>query len=132
MLRRAASFCAALDDLLHGSLPMRKGQAGHLTEVQSATSFACPPQQSKQRSRCARSGDIGSCPATHSRTRETPRMLPLYAARIEDLGRGDLVKVDCADCHHVVLLTQEALLRVGLSPACEGARPKPAKPEPNR
>ena len=42
-------------------------------------------------------------------------MLPLYAARIEDLGPGDLVKVDCAACYHVALLTPEALLRAGLS-----------------
>jgi hypothetical protein len=41
-------------------------------------------------------------------------MLPLYAARIEDLGSGDFVKVDCAACHHVALLTQETLLRIGL------------------
>jgi hypothetical protein len=46
-------------------------------------------------------------------------MLPLYAARIEDLGRGDFVKVDCAACHHVALLTPDALLRVGLSPAAK-------------
>ena len=43
-------------------------------------------------------------------------MLPLYLARIEDLGRGDLVRVDCAACHHVALLTPEFLLRLGLSP----------------
>jgi hypothetical protein len=42
-------------------------------------------------------------------------MLPLYAARIEDLGQGDFVKVDCAACHHVALLTPEAMLKVGLS-----------------
>jgi ribosomal protein S27E len=42
-------------------------------------------------------------------------MLPLYAARIEELGLGDFVKVDCAACHHVALLTSDALLRVGLS-----------------
>jgi hypothetical protein len=41
-------------------------------------------------------------------------MLPLYAARIEDLGRGGLVKVDCAGCHYVALLTPEVLLRAGL------------------
>jgi hypothetical protein len=35
-------------------------------------------------------------------------MLPLYAARIEDLGSGDFVKVDCAACHHVALLTVAA------------------------
>ena len=43
-------------------------------------------------------------------------MLPLYLARIEDLGRGDFVKVDCAACHHVALLTPDFLLRLGLSP----------------
>jgi hypothetical protein len=42
-------------------------------------------------------------------------MLPLYAARIEDLGSGDFVKVDCHACHHVALLPPEALLRAGLS-----------------
>ena len=46
-------------------------------------------------------------------------MLPLYAARIEDLRPGDFVKVDCAACHHVALLTLEALQRAGLSPAAK-------------
>src|SRR6266852_2815694 len=36
-------------------------------------------------------------------------MLSLYLARIEDLGRSDFVKVDCAACHHVALLTPEFL-----------------------
>ena len=43
-------------------------------------------------------------------------MQPLYLARIEDLRHGDLVKVDCAACHHVALLTPEFLLRLGLYP----------------
>jgi hypothetical protein len=43
-------------------------------------------------------------------------MQPLYLARIEDLGRGDLVQIDCAACHHVALLTPDFLLRLGLSP----------------
>jgi hypothetical protein len=43
-------------------------------------------------------------------------MMPLYRARIEGLGRGDLVKVDCAACDHVSLLTPAFLLRLGLSP----------------
>jgi len=46
-------------------------------------------------------------------------MLPLYSARIEDLGSGDFVKVDCAACHHVALLTPEALLRAGLNPTAK-------------
>jgi hypothetical protein len=37
-------------------------------------------------------------------------------ARIEDFGRGDLIQVDCAACHHVALLTPDFLLRLGLSP----------------
>lgn len=44
-------------------------------------------------------------------------MLPLHAARLSDLGQGDFVKVDCAACHHVALLTPEALVRMGLLPA---------------
>jgi hypothetical protein len=44
------------------------------------------------------------------------RMLPLCAARIEDLGQGDFVKVDCAACLHVALLAPDFLLRLGLSP----------------
>jgi ribosomal protein S27E len=43
-------------------------------------------------------------------------MLTLYAARIEDLGLGDFVKVDCAACHHVAVLAPEFLLRLGLNP----------------
>jgi hypothetical protein len=51
----------------------------------------------------------------HSRNRGAAT-LPLYAARIEDLGQGDLVKVDCAACDHVALLTRASLLRIGVSP----------------
>ena len=39
-------------------------------------------------------------------------MLPLYLARIEDLGRSDFVKVDCAACRHVARLTPGALLEL--------------------
>ena len=46
-------------------------------------------------------------------------MLPLYLARIEDLRRGDLVKVDCAACHHVALLTSDFLLGLGFSPSAK-------------
>ena len=43
-------------------------------------------------------------------------MVPLYAARIEDLGPGDFVKVDCAACSHTALLTPAFLARLGLEP----------------
>jgi ribosomal protein S27E len=33
-------------------------------------------------------------------------MLPLYAARIKDLGLGDFVKVDCAACHNIAVLSR--------------------------
>jgi hypothetical protein len=39
----------------------------------------------------------------------------LYLVRIEDLGRGDFVKVHCAACRHVALLTPDLLLRLGVS-----------------
>jgi hypothetical protein len=44
------------------------------------------------------------------------RMVPLYAARIEDLGAGDFFKVDCAACEHTALLAPAFLSRLGLSP----------------
>ena len=43
-------------------------------------------------------------------------MLPLYLAWIEDLRRGDLVKVDCATCHHVALLTPDFCCNSGVIP----------------
>jgi hypothetical protein len=41
-------------------------------------------------------------------------MVPLYAARIEDLEPGDFVKVDCGACDHTGLLAPVFLLRLGL------------------
>ena len=38
-------------------------------------------------------------------------MVPLYAARIEDLGPGDCVKVECLSCGHDALITRSALLQ---------------------
>ena len=35
-------------------------------------------------------------------------MVPLYAARIEDLGLDDFVKIDCGACGHTALLVREA------------------------
>ena len=43
-------------------------------------------------------------------------MVPLYAARIEDLGPGDFVRVECAACGHDVLIPPNALLQ-GFAPA---------------
>ena len=43
-------------------------------------------------------------------------MAPLYAARIEDLGPGDFVKVECAACGHVELLTAGMLATAGAKP----------------
>ena len=43
-------------------------------------------------------------------------MVPLYAASIEDLGPGDIVKVDCAARGHTALLTSAFLARLGLEP----------------
>lgn len=42
-------------------------------------------------------------------------MVPLYAARLEDLGPGDLVKVECV-CGHSELLTAAMLATAGMKP----------------
>lgn len=42
-------------------------------------------------------------------------MVPLYAARLEDLGTGDHVKVECV-CGHTELLTGQMLLTATLTP----------------
>jgi hypothetical protein len=57
-------------------------------------------------------------------------MLPLCAARIEDLGQGDFVKVDCAACLHVALLAPDFLLRLRAQPSHQGARRQTAGPAP--
>jgi hypothetical protein len=45
-------------------------------------------------------------------------MAPLYAARIEDLGPADFVKLECAACGHDVLIPPSALLQgLRLAPA---------------
>jgi hypothetical protein len=59
-------------------------------------------------------------PSVSSRHQRTPRTaIPFSAnlARVEHFGQGDFVKIDCADCHPVALVTPEALLKLGLSPA---------------
>lgn len=43
-------------------------------------------------------------------------MVPLYSARIEDLGPRDFVKIDCGGCSHTALLAPVFLHRLGLSP----------------
>jgi hypothetical protein len=43
-------------------------------------------------------------------------MVPLYATRIDDLGLGDFVKVDCAGCSHTALFSIASLTRLGVSP----------------
>ena len=42
-------------------------------------------------------------------------MVPIYAARIEDLGLGDFVQIECA-CGHVMLLAPQMLATAGVSP----------------
>jgi ribosomal protein S27E len=42
------------------------------------------------------------------------QMVPLYAVRIEDLGPGDFIRVDCAGCSHTALLAPVSLNRLGV------------------
>ena len=41
-------------------------------------------------------------------------MVPLYLAKIGDLGSGDFVKIDCAACGQTALLTPGSLARLRL------------------
>jgi hypothetical protein len=41
-------------------------------------------------------------------------MVPLYAARIADLGGGDLVQIECT-CGHITLLTAPMLAAAGVA-----------------
>jgi hypothetical protein len=43
-------------------------------------------------------------------------VVPLYAARIEDLGWASFVKVECGACQHTALLTPAFLSRLGSQP----------------
>jgi hypothetical protein len=36
-------------------------------------------------------------------------MVPLYAARVQDLGHGDFLKVECTACRHVERLSPDKL-----------------------
>ena len=42
-------------------------------------------------------------------------MVPLYAARVGDLGPNDHVQIECS-CGHVVLLTARMLATAGVGP----------------
>jgi hypothetical protein len=57
-------------------------------------------------------------------------MLPLYFSRIEDVGQGDLVKVDCAACHDSRLARAGAPPPPRPQPLDQGARPQRAGPVP--
>jgi hypothetical protein len=55
-------------------------------------------------------------------------MVPLYAARIEDLRASDFVKIDCVACSHTALLRPAFLARLGLEPRHKGARSEGSGP----
>ena len=46
-------------------------------------------------------------------------VIPLYAARIEDLGPSDFLKIDCAACGHTAVRALAFLDRLGPSPRCK-------------
>jgi hypothetical protein len=51
-------------------------------------------------------------------------MVPLYRARIEDLGPGDFVKVECMVCGHTEMIPAIGLvngLRLPITPASAGS-----------
>jgi hypothetical protein len=56
------------------------------------------------------------CSRREHRENAGASMVPLYLARIEDLGPGDFLKIDCAACSHTALLAPAFLHRLGLAP----------------
>jgi hypothetical protein len=46
-----------------------------------------------------------------------PPLVPLYRARIEDLGPSDFVLVECAACGHDALIHPSALPRLRFQPS---------------
>jgi hypothetical protein len=56
-------------------------------------------------------------------------MMPLYAARIEDLGPGDFVKVDCAACCRRLLRSSAGTPSLAYGAAFLGV-PVAARPQP--
>jgi bacterioferritin-associated ferredoxin len=86
-----------------------------------ATGDGCPAGQQIEHGRFARNQDaarraeegrteglLGPCCSMTDKDDMVARIVPLYAARIEDLGPGDFVKADCASCGHTALLVREA------------------------
>ena len=47
-------------------------------------------------------------------------MVPLYAARIEDLGPGDFVRLECIACGHDALIPPSSLLNGTTAARCRG------------
>jgi len=59
---------------------------------------------------------LWSCSLFPNKEGTTPLMLPLYAARLEDLAPGDLVQLECV-CGHSELLTAATLSTAGVKPS---------------
>jgi hypothetical protein len=59
---------------------------------------------------------LNSCCSDFEQTANTVEMIRLYAARIDDLGPGDFVKVNRGACSHTALLSTAFLSLLGLSP----------------
>ena len=57
-------------------------------------------------------------------------MLPLYAARIEDLGHGDLVKIGCTTCPSCRAADTGRAAEGRTEPSRKGSRPQRAVPVP--
>jgi hypothetical protein len=64
--------------------------------------------------------DAASYTAENKLATQDRPMVPLYAARMRDLGPGDFVKVECMACGHDELIPASALL--------QGMRPPPFTP----
>ena len=57
-------------------------------------------------------------------------MVPLYAARIEDLGPGDFVRVECIACHNELIPHQLTTERTAAATLYDRARSRASAPLP--
>ena len=85
----------------------------------AAAPFVWMPTNSGEEADLALTGEANFLMFSGARTYQEHNphgAVPLYLARIDDLGPGDFVKIDCAACSHTALLSTAFLSRLGLDP----------------
>ena len=103
--RRVATFC--------GAFGANKSQMCSLATV--AAFFRFMPPNIGHQAALDESAPVAFSYREQSENRA--RIVPLYEARIEDLGPGDFLRVECAACGHDALIHPSALPRLQFQPS---------------